>query len=105
AKNSVGSGLGMTTPLGTMTLIPPTISITQTGDKREIDGVEMVFQLTPGTEAPVEMNIYLPQYKAVWMAENTTNTMHNVLSLRGTQVRDARQWAQYINETIDLYGP
>lgn len=105
AKHSVGSGLGMTNPLGTMTLIPPTLSIKNTGESKNIDGIDMVFQLTPGTEAPVEMNIYLPQFKAMWMAENTTNTMHNVLSLRGTQVRDARQWAHYINETIDLYGP
>lgn len=104
-EHSVGSGLGMTNPLGTMTLIAPTESIHSTGQKQTIDGVEMEFQLTPDTEAPVEMNIYLPQYKAMWMAENTTNTMHNVLSLRGTQVRDAKQWAYYINETLDRYGP
>lgn len=104
AKHSVGSGLGMTTPLGTLTLIPPTVHINKTGETREVDGISMVFQLTPGTEAPVEMNIYLPQFKAMWMAENTTNTLHNVLSLRGTPVRDARKWAHYINETLDLYG-
>lgn len=103
-EHSVGSGLGMTNPLGSVSLVAPTRSISKTGETLMLDGVEMVMQLTPGTEAPVEMNIYLPQFKAMWMAENTTNTMHNILSLRGTQVRDAREWANYINETIDLFG-
>ncbi|UUO10484.1 MBL fold metallo-hydrolase [Alcaligenes faecalis] len=102
--HSVGSGLGMTNPLGSVSLIAPTRSVSKSGEKLVVDGVEMVMQLTPGTEAPVEMNTYLPQFKAMWMAENTTNTMHNILSLRGTQVRDAREWANYINETIDLFG-
>ena len=61
----------------------------------------MVFQMTPGTEAPAEMNTWFPQFKALWMAENTTNTMHNVLTLRGAQVRDPLKWATYIDETID----
>ena len=64
----------------------------------------MVFQMTPGTEAPAEMNTWFPQFKALWMAENTTNTMHNVLTLRGAQVRDPLKWATYIDETIDLWG-
>lgn len=66
--------------------------------------MRLVFQVTPGTEAPAEMNTYLPQFRAMWMAENTTSTMHNILTLRGAQVRDALGWAKYINETIDLYG-
>ncbi|MCO5063474.1 MAG: MBL fold metallo-hydrolase [Rhizobiaceae bacterium] len=104
AEGSVGAGLGLTNPLGTITLIEPTDSISKTGEVLTIDGVEMVFQMTPGTEAPAEMNIYLPKFKAMWMAENTTNTMHNILTLRGAQVRDALSWAKYINETIELYG-
>jgi alkyl sulfatase BDS1-like metallo-beta-lactamase superfamily hydrolase len=39
------------------------------------------------------------------MAENTTNTMHNLLTLRGAQVRDARIWASFLDETIRTYGP
>jgi alkyl sulfatase BDS1-like metallo-beta-lactamase superfamily hydrolase len=69
-----------------------------------VDGVKMVFQMTPGTEAPAEMNTFFPQFKAMWMAENATNTMHNILTLRGAQVRDALKWASYLNETIELYG-
>lgn len=104
AEGSVGAGLGLTNPLGTITLIAPTDTITKTGQTLSVDGVEMVFQMTPGTEAPAEMNIYLPQFKAMWMAENTTSTMHNILTLRGALVRDAQNWAKYINQTIDLYG-
>ena len=104
AEGSVGAGLGLTNPLGTITLIAPTDTITKTGQTLTLDGIEMVFQMTPGTEAPAEMNIYLPKFKGMWMAENTTNTMHNILTLRGAQVRDSHNWAKYINETIELYG-
>lgn len=70
----------------------------------DIDGVKRVFQMTPGTEAPAEMNTLFPQFKTLWMAENTTNTLHNILTLRGDQVRDALRWAKFIDETIELYG-
>ena len=104
ARGGVNGGLGMTTSSGSASLILPTLDITKTGQEVEIDGVKMVFQMTPGTEAPAEMNTWFPQFKALWMAENTTNTMHNVLTLRGAQVRDPLKWATYIDETIDLYG-
>ncbi len=103
-QGGVNAGLGQTTSRGTVTLIPPTISIEKTGQELTIDGVRMVFQMTPGTEAPVEMNTWFPDWKALWMAENCTNTMHNILTLRGAQVRDAKKWAFHINETIGLYG-
>jgi alkyl sulfatase BDS1-like metallo-beta-lactamase superfamily hydrolase len=66
--------------------------------------VRMQFQITPGTEAPVEMNTYFPDSKAMWMAENTTAVMHNILTLRGAQVRDALQWSKYIGETLAMFG-
>ena len=104
ATGGVNGGLGQTTSTGTVTLLPPTDTITKTGQTETVDGVKMVFQLTPGTEAPAEMNTWFPEWKALWMAENTTNTMHNVLTLRGAQVRDPLVWAKYLNETMDLYG-
>ena len=103
-EGGVNGGLGQTTSTGTATLIVPTDIITKTGEKVSIDGVDMVFQMTPGTEAPAEMNTFFPQFKAMWMAENTTNTLHNILTLRGAVVRDALKWANHIDETIDLYG-
>ncbi|WP_234706045.1 alkyl/aryl-sulfatase [Mycolicibacterium setense] len=105
AEGGVNGGLGMTVSTGLPTLIIPTDIITTTGQKMTIDGIDLEFQMTPGTEAPTEMNTFFPQFKAMWMAENTTNTMHNLLTLRGAQVRDALKWAQFLNETIRTYGP
>jgi alkyl sulfatase BDS1-like metallo-beta-lactamase superfamily hydrolase len=100
----VSSGLGpMGTP-GTYGLIPPTDTIKATGDVRTIDGVEMVFQLTPNTEAPAEMNFYLPAWKALCLAENANGAMHNLLTPRGALVRDARGWADYLVEARRRWG-
>ncbi len=100
----VGAGLGQTTSLGTITLIPPTVDITRTGQEETVDGIRMVFQLTPGTEAPAEMNFLFPEHRALCMAENATHNLHNVLTLRGAVVRDARVWAAYLDEAITLFA-
>ncbi|HUO48940.1 MAG TPA: alkyl sulfatase dimerization domain-containing protein [Acidimicrobiales bacterium] len=100
----IGAGLGQTTSTGTVTLIPPTLDITTTGQRLTVDGVEMEFQMTPGTEAPAEMNFYFPQLRALCTAENTSHTLHNILTIRGALVRDAHAWAHYLTETIDLWG-
>jgi alkyl sulfatase BDS1-like metallo-beta-lactamase superfamily hydrolase len=104
ADGQIGSGLGKTLSRGTVTLIPPTDVIAGTVVKRNIDGIEFVFQLTPGTEAPAEMNFYLPQFRALCTAENATHTLHNILSLRGAEVRNPKLWAYYLNQTIALFG-
>jgi len=100
----IGTGLGQTTSTGTVSLIAPTIDITHTGQTLTIDGVEIVFQMTPGTEAPAEMNFFFPQHRALCTAENTSHTLHNVLTIRGAVVRDAHAWAHYLTETISLFG-
>ena len=100
----IGSGLGQTTSLGTMTLIPPNRDVTATGQEETIDGVRMVFQLTPGTEAPAEMNFHFPEHRVLCIAENATHTMHNLLTLRGALVRDPHVWAHYLDEAIELFG-
>ncbi|ETT25041.1 alkyl sulfatase [Rhodococcus aetherivorans] len=100
----IGAGLGQTSSAGTVTLIAPTVDITATGQELTVDGVRMVFQLTPGTEAPAEMNIWFPDRRALCAAENATHTMHNILTLRGAVVRDAHAWGHYLNETIGLWG-
>jgi alkyl sulfatase BDS1-like metallo-beta-lactamase superfamily hydrolase len=100
----VDGGLGKTTSTGTISLIAPTKYISKTGEKIVIDGVDFVFQYTPDTEAPAEMNFYLPQFKALCAAENACSTMHNLYTIRGAQVRDARAWSHYLNETINLFG-
>jgi alkyl sulfatase BDS1-like metallo-beta-lactamase superfamily hydrolase len=103
-KGGVNGGLGQTTSTGDSGLIPPTDIIMKTGQEAKVDGVTMVFQMTPGTEAPAEMNTWFPQFKALWMAENCTGTLHNLYTLRGAQVRDGKKWANYLDESIDLYG-
>lgn len=100
----IGAGLGMTTSKGTITLVPPTLDITRTGQEETLDGVRIVFQMTPGTEAPSEMNFHFPDRRALCMAENATHNMHNILTLRGAVVRDTRVWAHYLGETITLFG-
>ncbi|MEV5835997.1 alkyl sulfatase dimerization domain-containing protein [Nocardia sp. NPDC052112] len=103
-KGQVGAGLGQTTSLGTITLIPPTMDITTTGQEETVDGIRIVFQLTPGTEAPAEMNFYFPDLRALCMAENATHTLHNLLTLRGALVRDPHVWAKYLTESINLFA-
>ncbi len=99
---AIGIGMGQST--GRISYLSPTDSITETGETRVIDGVTMVFQLTPGTEAPSEMNTWFPEKKALWLAENCTGTLHNLYTLRGAQVRDGNAWAYYIMEALKLYG-
>jgi alkyl sulfatase BDS1-like metallo-beta-lactamase superfamily hydrolase len=103
-EGQVGTGLGQTTSTGTVTLIRPTRSITATGETLDVDGIRMEFQLTPGTEAPAEMNVMFPDLRALCMAENTSHTLHNLLTLRGALIRDPHIWARYITESIDLFA-
>lgn len=103
-KGHVDSGLGKTVSLGQVSLVPPNVHIQKTGDKLVVDGVEIIFQMTPDTEAPAEMNFYFPQMKALCMAENCSCHMHNIYTPRGAQVRDAKSWSYYIHEAIELYG-
>jgi alkyl sulfatase BDS1-like metallo-beta-lactamase superfamily hydrolase len=100
----VSAGLGMTTSLGTVTLIPPTHDITRTGQEEVLDGVRIVFQMTPGTEAPSEMNFFFPEHRALCAAENATHNLHNLLTLRGALVRDPHVWSRYLNEAVELFG-
>jgi alkyl sulfatase BDS1-like metallo-beta-lactamase superfamily hydrolase len=101
----VDAGLGKSSPNGgTVTLIPPTDLIDKELETRTIAGLDMEFQLTPGTEAPAEMNLYLPQLRALCMAENATQMMHNILTPRGAQVRDAKAWAEYLDSSLARYG-
>ncbi|QKT11938.1 alkyl/aryl-sulfatase [Rhodococcus sp. W8901] len=101
---AVGAGLGQTTPTGTPTLITPTLDVTATGQMENVDGVRIEFQMTPGTEAPAEMNFHFTDLRALCMAENATHTLHNLLTLRGALVRDPHVWAKYLTESINRYA-
>ncbi|MDO8149821.1 alkyl/aryl-sulfatase [Isoptericola sp. b408] len=103
-RGQVGAGLGQTTSTGTVTLIPPTIDVTTTGQEETVDGVRIVFQMAPDTEAPSEMLFYFPDHRALCAAEDATHTLHNLLTLRGALVRDPNAWAKCLTRTIDLFG-
>jgi len=85
-------------------LVAPTHDITHTGQEMVVDGVRIVFQMTPETEAPAEMNFFFPDFGWLCMAENCSHTMHNLVPIRGAQVRNALTWSKYINESIELFG-
>ena len=104
AQGSLCIGIGMGQSKGSISYIAPNDTITATGDMRTIDGVTMEFQMTPGTEAPAEMNTWFPDFKALWVAENCTGTLHNLYTLRGAEVRDGNAWANYLMETKARYG-
>ena len=100
----VSTGLGMATSEGAVGLIAPTVDVTRTGQAETVDGVRIVFQVTPGTEAPAEMNFHFPEHRALCMAENATHNLHNLLTLRGALVRDPRVWSRYLDQAIELFG-
>jgi alkyl sulfatase BDS1-like metallo-beta-lactamase superfamily hydrolase len=104
ATGQIGAGLGPGTSAGTVGLLAPTVDITHTGQEETLDGVRIVFQMTPGTEAPAEINFLFPEKRALCLAENVTHNLHNILTLRGAEVRDARIWSRYIAEAIELFA-
>lgn len=103
-RGQVDAGLGKGTSRGTVTLIPPTVTIAEPIETHRLDGVEIVFQLTPETEAPAEMHMFYPALRALNLAENATHNLHNLYPIRGAQVRDANAWAKYIDEARDRFG-
>lgn len=103
-KGYVGCGIGKSVSTGELGLIAPTDVITETGQELTVDGRRIVFQNTPDSEAPAEMHFYFPELKALCIAENCTATLHNLLTLRGAQVRNPLIWSKYLQEAIDLWG-
>jgi alkyl sulfatase BDS1-like metallo-beta-lactamase superfamily hydrolase len=100
----VGCGLGQAASTGEIAVIVPTVDIRTTGETHTIDGVQIEFQMAPGTEAPAEMHFYFPRFRALCMAENATHNLHNLLTLRGALVRDPHAWSGYLTEAIDTFA-
>jgi len=103
-RGQVDAGLGKVTSRGTVTLIPPTRIIEKPIEEHCIDGIDVVFQLTPETEAPAEMHMFHPGLRALNLAENATHNLHNTYPIRGAQARDANAWAKYLNVALDRFG-
>lgn len=103
-QGQVGCGLGQTPSTGEVAIIVPTVDVKSTGETLVVDGLEIEFQMAPGTEAPAEMHFYFPRYRALCMAENATHNLHNLLTLRGALVRDPHAWSGYLTEAIDAFA-
>lgn len=105
AKGMVTCGIGTISTKGPLvSYISPTDSITETGTKREIAGLEFEFLYAPDTEAPEEMHIWIPELAALTCAENANHSLHNIQTLRGARTRDARNFARYLDETLERWG-
>jgi alkyl sulfatase BDS1-like metallo-beta-lactamase superfamily hydrolase len=100
----VDQAIGKNVARGAVGLIAPNRLVTEDFEEITLDGVKMVFQNTPDTEAPTEMNTYFPQFKAFWAAENVTGTIHNIYTLRGAAVRNALNWSKHINIALWKFG-
>ncbi len=103
-RGQVDAGLGKTISRGTVTLIAPTDLVCRTGERRVIDGVEIIFQMAPNSEAPAEFHLYFPALRALNLAENATHLFHNLLPFRGAEVRDPLAWSKYLDEALDLFS-
>ena len=103
-RGHVDDGLGKTVSRGTRSLIPPTDVVVRNLDRRTIDGVRIVLQLVPGAEAPAGMHLYFPQMRVLDVAENATHTQHNLLPLRGAELRDANAWSRYLSDALERFG-
>lgn len=103
-KGQISAGIGPGLSRGSTSLIPPNVTVTSATPSMEVDGVRLEFQLTPETEAPAEMNIFLPSFAALCMAENGNATLHNILTPRGALVRDAKAWADHLTASERLFG-
>ena len=104
-QGQMGSGIGTAVSGGTLSLIPPTLTIAKTGETRVVDGVALEFQIVSGSEAPAEFNVFIAPEKTFLAAEIATCTLHNILTPRGAKVRDARAWAHYLDEAVTRYAP
>ncbi|HSN54273.1 MAG TPA: alkyl sulfatase dimerization domain-containing protein [Candidatus Sulfomarinibacteraceae bacterium] len=100
----VDQAIGKNLANGNTGLIAPNRIVKEDFEEITVDGVEMVFQNAPDTEAPVQMNTYFPQFKALWAAELITGTIHNIYTLRGAAVRNALNWSKEINEALYKFG-
>ncbi|PLB45015.1 Metallo-hydrolase/oxidoreductase [Aspergillus steynii IBT 23096] len=103
-EGQLGCGIGMAVSNGTNALVPPNETISRTGQEKSMDGVRIRFQMVPGTEASAEMNFHFPDRRALYIAECATHFLHNIITLRGALVRDAKAWAHYLDESLVLYG-
>lgn len=101
---AVDAGLGKEVSNGSLSLVAPTEYVTHTGEHLVVDGVQIEFFMAPHTEAPAEFLLWFPQWGLLNAAEDVTHTIHNLLTLRGAQVRDAVTWWKTLHQVLVRYG-
>jgi len=103
-QGQIGAGLGLSTSTGSITLVTPNLEITETGQEETVDGVTMRFQITSGAEAPASMSVYLPDHRALCVADLCVRCQHNLMTPRGALIRDGHAWAGFLDEAMSLFG-
>jgi alkyl sulfatase BDS1-like metallo-beta-lactamase superfamily hydrolase len=104
ARAKVDNGLGKEPAAGSIGILRPTDLVGPETSHLDVDGVPFEFQYAPGSEAPAELTFYLPEKRAFCGAEVLSRTLHNLYTLRGAKVRDARRWAGYIDEALERFS-
>jgi alkyl sulfatase BDS1-like metallo-beta-lactamase superfamily hydrolase len=103
-RGQVDTGLGPKLSSGTIGYMEPTETVSDKGGTLTIDGLAFDFMDAGGTEAPAEFVFYIPAYKALHTTEVVTHNLHNILTLRGAQVRDALRWSKVIDAMLLKWG-
>ncbi len=101
AKGNVDTGLGKDLAYGAIAILPPTWLIIKPTQPLQLDGVDFVFHNVPGAECPAELTFSIPDKKLYDGAENLSQTMHNLLPIRGAKVRDALRWSNYMDQALE----
>ena len=103
-RGHIGSGLGKGPAFGSFGILAPTETVNHQTTALNVDGVNIEFQFTPGSEAPAEFTFYLPDHNAFCGAEVVSRNMHNLYTLRGAKVRDALKWSGYIEQARNRFA-
>jgi alkyl sulfatase BDS1-like metallo-beta-lactamase superfamily hydrolase len=101
AIGNLDTGLGKDVVYGTLGILQPNVTIHEKSQEMTVDGLQFVFHNVPGAEAPAELTFNVPKYKAYGGAENLSQTMHNLLPVRGAKVRDSLRWSGYMDDALE----
>ncbi|MBB6426211.1 alkyl/aryl-sulfatase [Sphingopyxis sp. JAI128] len=100
----VDTGLGPGLSAGTIGYMEPTETVAQEGGTLSVDGIEIDFMDAGGTEAPSEFIFHVPEFRLLHTADVFFHSMHNLLTLRGAQVRDGLAWAKIADAALQRWG-
>jgi len=82
-------------------LLPPTVTVPDTGLKKTIAGVELEFHIGPG-ETDDAMFIWLPEEKVLFAGDNFYSSFPNLYAIRGTAYRDVLKWSESVAKMAEF---